>query len=159
MSDATAPDPAAPAPRRRLPLIAGAGLALVLGAAGFLAAYSGLLPFGGHAGDAHQAAPDLPAVSFVPIDPILVSIEDVSGFRHLRFRAELEVTPGAQEPVAALMPRILDVLNGFLRAVDVSELERATSLVRLRAQMLRRIQLVTGEGQVRDLLVTEFVLN
>ena len=30
---------------------------------------------------------------------------------------------------------------------------------RLRAQMLRRIQVVTGEAQVRDLLVTEFVLN
>jgi flagellar FliL protein len=29
----------------------------------------------------------------------------------------------------------------------------------MRAQLLRRIQIVTGEGRVRDLLVTEFVLN
>jgi flagellar FliL protein len=31
--------------------------------------------------------------------------------------------------------------------------------VRLRGQMLRRVQLVVGDGMVRDLLITEFVLN
>ena len=57
------------------------------------------------------------------------------------------------------MPRVLDVLNSYLRAVEVSDLEDPSALVRLRAQMLRRVQIVTGEGRVRDLLVTEFVLN
>ena len=51
------------------------------------------------------------------------------------------------------------MLNSYLRAVSINELEDPSSLIRLRAQMLRRIQIVTGEGQVRDLLVTEFVLN
>jgi len=32
-------------------------------------------------------------------------------------------------------------------------------LLRLRSQMLRRVQVVTGEGRVRDLLIMEFVLN
>jgi hypothetical protein len=31
--------------------------------------------------------------------------------------------------------------------------------VRLRAQLLRRIQMVTGQGAVRDLLVAEFVID
>ena len=57
------------------------------------------------------------------------------------------------------MPRIVDVMNGYLRALDAAELENPAALVRLRAQMLRRIQIVTGEGRVRDLLITEFVLN
>jgi flagellar FliL protein len=61
--------------------------------------------------------------------------------------------------VTHLLPRILDVLNGYLRAVELAELEDPDALVRLRAQMLRRIQIVTGQGMVRDLLVTEFVLN
>ena len=39
------------------------------------------------------------------------------------------------------------------------DIEDPAALARLRAQMLRRIQVVTGEGQVRDLLITEFVLN
>jgi flagellar FliL protein len=58
-----------------------------------------------------------------------------------------------------LMPRILDVLNTYLRAVDVRDLEQPAAIARLRAQMLRRIQVVTGEGRVRDLLITEFILN
>ncbi len=53
----------------------------------------------------------------------------------------------------------MDVLNGYLRAVDVPALEDPSSLIRLRAQMLRRVQIVTGEGRVRDLLIIEFVLN
>ena len=61
--------------------------------------------------------------------------------------------------VVLLKPRILDVMNGYLRAVEVQELADPHALVRLRSQMLRRIQIVTGEGRVRDLLVTEFVLN
>ena len=57
------------------------------------------------------------------------------------------------------MPRVLDVLNTYLRAVEVRDLEQPSSAARLRAQMLRRVQVVTGEGRVRDLLVTEFVMN
>ena len=57
------------------------------------------------------------------------------------------------------MPRIVDVLNTYLRAVEVRDLEEPAAMARLRAQMLRRVQVVTGEGRVRDLLVTEFVLN
>ena len=57
------------------------------------------------------------------------------------------------------MPRVLDTLNTYLRAVDVADLENPAALAKLRAQMLRRVQVVTGEGRVRDLLVTEFVLN
>ncbi len=39
------------------------------------------------------------------------------------------------------------------------DLENPAAIQRLRAQMLRRVQVVTGEGRVRDLLVTEFILN
>ena len=58
-----------------------------------------------------------------------------------------------------LTPRVMDVLNSYLRAVEVSDLEDPSALIGLRAQMLRRIQLVTGDGRVRDLLIMEFVLS
>ena len=58
-----------------------------------------------------------------------------------------------------LAPRILDVLNSYLRAIETASIEDPQAMARLRAQMLRRIQIVTGEGRVRDLLITEFVLN
>jgi flagellar FliL protein len=145
--------------------VIGLVLALVLGGVGFYAAYAGLLPFGSDNGEsAPEDEPDtddeaMRPVAFVAIDPIVVSLGAPGQGRHLRFRAQLEVVPGREADVAALMPRVLDVLNGYLRAVPASELEAPAALVRLRAQMLRRLQLVAGEGRIRDLLVTEFVLN
>ena len=53
----------------------------------------------------------------------------------------------------------MDVLNIYLRALDPHELQEPAALLRLRAQMLRRVQIVTGPGMVNDLLVMEFVFN
>lgn len=152
-----APDKAATT--SKLPYILGAVLALVLGGAGFYGTFVGLI-LGGE--DAHAASAEvdaLPDIAFVPIEPLIISLGAASLSRHLRFTAQLEVTAEHSAEVTLLQPRILDVLNSYLRAVDVAELEDPSALVRIRAQMLRRIQIVTGEGRVRDLLITEFVLN
>jgi flagellar FliL protein len=77
----------------------------------------------------------------------------------LRFSAQLEVAEAYKAEVELLKPRVMDVLNGYLRAVEVTDLENPSALFKLRAQMLRRVQIVTGEGRVRDLLIIEFVLN
>lgn len=145
-----------------VPVLMGVLLALALGGGAFYAVYSGMLlaPEHDQSGKVDEAAPATAGQAvFVPIDPIVVSLGSPGRGRHLRFRAELDVEPGAQDTIVGLMPRILDVLNGYLRAVPVEELERPAALVLLRAQMLRRVQLVVGDGLVRDLLVTEFVLN
>jgi flagellar FliL protein len=162
----------APSPRSKWPLLFGLLLALALGGGGFYVAHSGLLPWKAGAQPRSPAAAAVPDVAgsevmeartgapeFVPLDPMVVMLGPAAGGRHLRFRAELEVAPGSAAAVARLMPRILDVLNGYLRAVPPAELEAPAALVRLRAQLLRRIQIVAGPADVRDLLVTEFVLN
>ena len=142
----------------RLGLVLGIAGALALGGGGFFAIYSGLLPMGGGHDD-HAAAEGVPGVAFVPMEPIMVSLPRGGATRMLRFTGQLEVAPEYQAEVASLMPRVLDVLNTYLRAVEVRDLEDPAALARLRAQMLRRLQVVTGEGRVNDLLVTEFVLN
>ena len=98
-------------------------------------------------------------VTFIELDPLLISLGKFASSRHLRFQAYLEVTPAKAEEVAHLTPRILDVLNTYLRAIAESELENPASMNRIRAQMLRRVQVVVGEENIRDLLITEFVLN
>ena len=147
--------------KSKLPLLIGIVLGLALGGGGFYATWSGLL-FGGKqdgTGAMTQTVAALPDIAFVPVDPLVISLGPESRSRHLRFSAQLEVGKSHQAEVAMLMPRILDVLNGYLRAIDLRELENPSTLIRIRAQMLRRVQIVTGEGRVRDLLVTEFVLN
>lgn len=159
MSEPQLEDPP-PARKSKLPLLIGLVLALVLGGGGFYAVYAGLLFGSDHAEE--EAVPELaplPDIAFVPIAPMVISLGEGGTARHLRFTAQVEVTKPHEAEVALLMPRILDVLNGYLRAIDVHDLEDPTALIRLRAQMLRRVQIVAGEGRVRDFLVTEFVLN
>jgi flagellar FliL protein len=134
-------------------------MAVILGGAGFYATWSGLIL--GHAeepAESHAPGP-LSGIAFVPLETMVVSLGPDASSRHLRFSAQVEVVDSAVADVTLLSPRILDVLNSYLRAIDAKAIEDPSAMARLRAQMLRRIQIVTGEGRVRDLLITEFVLN
>lgn len=149
-------DIAEPMPRKsKKPLLIGVLLAVVGGGAGF-ALTSGLIPLGGgHAVETAHAAPV--GAAFVPLDPLIISL--AGSDRHLRFTAQLEVDPAQSASVAALTPRIVDVLNGYMRAVGPSDLEDPAALPLIRSHLLHRIGLVVGSGAVRDLLIMEFTLD
>lgn len=169
----------------KMPLMIGAVLMLGLGGGGFFATSSGMLD--GLLGRAEDPAKgpemagqpgteaDMAAsgedgssmlhgnptqvASFVALDPLVISLGTGRDLAHLRFSGHLEVQEGSEEIVLALMPRVLDVLNSYLRAIDPVDLAEPSKLIRYRAQMLRRIQLVIGDDRVKDLLIAEFVLN
>ncbi|MGC8201133.1 flagellar basal body-associated FliL family protein [Aliiroseovarius sp. PTFE2010] len=145
------------------PLLIGLVLALVLGGGGFFAVYSGMFLAPDSVVADGSASEDvdieLPDVAFVALDPLIINTGANGGRQHLRFQAQLEVSPVYVPEVEVMLPRIIDILNGYLRAVEIRDLQDPMSLIRLRAQMLRRIQVVVGEGRVRDLLIMEFVLN
>lgn len=157
MSDAVAIEDDAPQKKSKKPLLIGLLLALLLGGGGFYATYSGMVL--GAAAPHGEGADALPDIAFVPVEPLVISLGGAAQGRHLRFTSQIEVEAHYAADVTLLLPRILDVLNGYLRALDVTELEDPAALVRMRAQLLRRIQVVTGQGRVRDLLITEFVLD
>jgi flagellar FliL protein len=153
-------------PAGRLSLVIGLALALAGASAGYFAVRVGLLPAAStdrRDMSSSLLAPEVPSkaedVAFVEIDPVLISLPSDAGLRHLRFRAQVEVAPSHQAEVIRLMPRIVDVLNGYLRALELSDFEEPSALPRLRAQMQKRIDLVVGRDRVRDLLIMEFVLN
>lgn len=145
----------------KLPLILGVLLAILGGGGGFMAVQMGII--GGPSQEAEvqevEAAEELPDLAFVPMETLVINLPQNAQAKHLLFTAQLEVEPAYSQEVADLMPRIVDVLNGYLRAVKLEELEDPTVLIRLRAQMLRRVQVVVGEGRVKDILIMEFVLN
>lgn len=149
-----APPPKPSFLRRLVPLAA----AVVLGGAGFFATWSGLVDLprlpGDTARDAEEAAFD-----FVPIRGLSVPLGPGSQMSELRFSADIEVRAESHAEMTRMIPRFLDVLNGFLRALEPEEVEEPAALVRLRALMLRRLQVVAGGDHVRDLLITEFVLR
>ncbi len=153
--------PEDPKKRSKLPIILGIVLALVGASGGFYATWSGLILNSESKKNTAEEMPSeaRPDVAFVPIEPLVISLRAPSKSRHLRFRAQLEVPAKFQSDVEKLLPRVVDVLNSYLRALDMAALEDASALLRLRAQMLRRVQTVVGQGRINDLLIMEFVLN
>ncbi len=169
MSDAVADSVEEPVKSGKKPLILALLLALIGGGGGFYAVYSGLIlapateTEGGespdHEGTGHDAPVELPDVAFVEVDPITISLNDAQSVQFLRFRAQLEVDSQYEQDVEAMLPRVTDILNSYLRALELDDLRDPLALTRLRAQMLRRVQVVVGKNRVRDLLIMEFVLN
>lgn len=151
--------------------------AVLLGGGGFYATYSGMIL--GAKGDSeyakdgsasaddgygkseggYETASDLPDIYFIEMDPLVISLGSSATAKFLRFSGQLDVDPAYAAEIELIMPRITDALNTYLRAVSEEELAKPSSFDRLRAQMLRRIQVVTGQGKVRDLLITEFILG
>lgn len=147
----------------RLPLILGLVLGLVGAGGGFFATRLGILPFGSAPPEKSADAAETPAMTekvvFVALEPITVTLPPGSERQMLRLTAQLDVAPENEDLVRQITPRIVDILNTYLRAVQTTDLETPTALLRLRTQMLHRVQVVAGEGIVRDLLITEFILN
>lgn len=162
MSDDKASEDEEPKKKSKMPMIIGLVLALAGGGGGFYATFSGMI-LGAESDSANDedTAPEAanPDVEYVAVDPLVISLRAPSNAKHLRFRAHLEVEASAKEDVEKVLPRVIDVLNSYLRALEPGELEDSSALTRLRAQMLRRVQVVTGEGKVNDLLIMEFVLT
>ncbi|MHA1128776.1 MAG: flagellar basal body-associated FliL family protein [Alphaproteobacteria bacterium] len=177
MTDAAMPQNEETPKKGKKGLIFGVLGAVILGGAAFFVTYTGIFPSAGGdseiAADSHGAPVDdghgasdegehgdaESKVTFIALDPVVISLGKFASSRYLHFQAYLEVPSAAAEEVEHLSPRVLDVLNTYLRAISESELEDPTSMNRLRAQMLRRVQVVVGEKNVRDLLITEFILN
>ncbi|KPP83570.1 MAG: flagellar FliL protein [Rhodobacteraceae bacterium HLUCCO07] len=144
-------------------LFMGLTIGIIGAAGGFYAAYSGYIPMGSNPDigrfEARESdADDMPDVRFVPIEPIVVQLRTDGENRHLRFRAQLEVPSEFQGDVTRFLPRVADVINGYLRALDYTDIADSAALVRIRGQILRRIKTVIGEGKVNDLLIMEFAV-
>ena len=161
MADTTTISEEAPAKPSKKPLMAGIVLAVAGAGAGFYLTSSGLIlgttPTQEEMPALHKD--ESPAVVFVAMEPLTISLPRNSSSKHLRFRASFEVPKPHQSEVEAIMPRIIDVLNGYLRALEVTDIEDPAALTRLRSQMLRRAQVVAGPERINDLLIMEFVLN
>lgn len=172
MTEQTAAAPQAGANMGKRAIFLWLFLAVSGGAAGFYAVRSGVFMAGDSGPSGHtevdqaqseaafpQARGTMDAETvFVPIDPIVISMGSGAAREHLRFRADLEVNAGKAKEVERVLPRIVDVLNGYLQALELDDLQDSAALIRLRAQMLRRVNIVTGGG-VKNLLIIEFVLN
>ena len=146
----------------KLPLVIGILAFITFGGIGFIAVFSWKLLAPGHETNIDTGTdPSLNALElrFVSLEPLLVSINRTDPPRQLRLEAQLEVDPSSQRDVEAQIPRIMDAMNSYLRAVEMADLREPEALLRIRAQLLRRIQVIVGDGRVRGLLITKFLVS
>jgi len=161
MTETTEIDATPSSKRSKLPLLLGIVFLLLGAGGGFVAVSMGVLSIGtGSANDAPQTVHrDTEEAAFVALEPIIVSFQQGSGRSLLRFTAQLDVMPSAVSEVEKIKPRIVDILNGYLRALEIEDLEEPAALMKIRSQMLHRVKIVAGADLINDLLVMEFVLN
>lgn len=150
--------------KSKLPLILGLTLFLLGGGGGFFATYSGMLslPFGGGDGEVEEVdekPAELLGVSYVTLDEMVIPLSESARARYLAFQAEIEVNAEDVPAFEEIRPRIIDVFNTYLRAIEESDLEAPSAAARLRAQLLRRIRVVSAPAEPRDLLITTFILK
>ncbi|MEL6583944.1 MAG: flagellar basal body-associated FliL family protein [Pseudomonadota bacterium] len=143
-------------------LMLAAPVALLLGGGAFAVMFLDVLGLqGGESAAAVSpyAVPDTAPPVFLEIEQITLTVGAAHQPRMLRFSATLEVEEDEKSALEDVAPRIRDVLYTYLMALDPKVLESPAALVKMRAQMLRRVQLVAGPARVRDLLITEFLLS
>ncbi|PRY91562.1 flagellar basal body-associated FliL family protein [Donghicola tyrosinivorans] len=97
--------------------------------------------------------------AYVPLPMMIVPMGSVLDGRQLRFQGQVEAKPENAGKVEAMIPRLVDVFQDYLRALSVEDLDRSAALMHIRSQLLFRARLVVGEEEVSDFLIMEFVLN
>ena len=147
----------------RAPLLLAAVAALSLGCAGYLAVGQGFLPgltgasASGSAAEVASAAG--PETMFLALEPFMVTLPRTDPVRQLRLELQLELPKSAEAAVRAATPRLQATMNTYLMAVDLSDIEDPNEMLRVRMQLLRRLQVAVGEGFIHDLLITQFLIS
>lgn len=139
-------------------------LLLLGGGAGayFLGLFDG--PAEEHAAGAEGAGEDgeeKPVAVFYDLPEILVNLNS-SGKQetYLKIRIALELEDAkAQAELEPLMPRIVDNFQVFLREMRVEDLSGSAGMVRLKEELLQRINLSIQPLKVRDVLFKEMLIQ
>ena len=179
MSDAEAETDAAKpkGSKKKLVIMAAAALLVVGGGAG--AWFSGVLPrllghgeahaegaahgeshAEGHAGSAAEARPS-GAPLFMDLPEIVANLN--GGPRRtvfVKLKAKLELARADdQATLTAVMPRVLDLFQGYLREMRPEELRGTAGTYRLREELLARTNLVAPPARVVSVLFTEMLVQ
>lgn len=151
--------------RSKLPLILCVILFLAATGGGFYATFSGMISIasliGGdkaHGEDTlHMAA--FSTSSYVPVGEIIIPLGPQAKAEFLMMTAEIEIAPSDAEAFHAMLPRIRDLFNTYLQAVEARDLEQPSATMLLRDQLLRRLRVISDPMAPRDLLFTSFILK
>jgi flagellar protein FliL len=147
--------------RKLIVLAAGAiGLLLITGAVLY---FTGIADkFIGHKEAAEKAAPAaVPVAVFFDLPDLLVNLNTTgrkASFLKLSVSLELERSDDLAR-LQAVMPRIIDNFQVYLRELRVEDLRGSSGIYRLREELLTRVNTAVAPVKVRDVLFKEMLVQ
>jgi flagellar protein FliL len=149
---------------KKLLIVAAAGLVLLLGGGGaglyfFVFAAPAKTETKIAGGETIPITP--PQVAFFDVPDIIVNIQSADGNpAYLKLSTALELNTADEKPgITALMPRIVDQFQGYLRELRLDDLKGSAGVLRLKEELLRRINVAAAPYHVRDVLLKEMIVQ
>lgn len=149
------------------PLLVLAGVGAGLYFSGFLDKFlkKEEAPAGEHAAaegavDEH-GVPLMGAPSFVKIPDMIVNLSGAEGQpRYLRLAVQLELKNAADSAaIEAVMPRVVDQFQTYLRELRVKDLRGSAGIYRLQMELLSRVNAAAYPVEVKDVLFQEILIQ
>ena len=102
-----------------------------------------------------------PKVAFSDMQDILVNIQSNDGTpAYLKLGVSLELEDDAQKTaIQPLMPRITDQFQAYLRELRLDDLKGSAGVLRLKQELLRRVNVAAAPYHVRDVLLKEMIVQ
>lgn len=103
-----------------------------------------------------------PGAFFVKIPDMIVNLNNTEGQqqRYLRLSIQLEVADEADgKALEALMPRVIDQFQTYLRELRARDLRGSAGLYRLQIELLNRVNEAAAPIEVKDVLFQEILIQ
>ncbi|HKU65179.1 MAG TPA: flagellar basal body-associated FliL family protein [Rhizomicrobium sp.] len=102
-----------------------------------------------------------PKVAFSDMQDILVNIQSNDGTpAYLKLGVSLELEDEEQKAaLEPLMPRITDQFQAYLRELRLDDLKGSAGVLRLKEELLRRVNVAAAPYKVRDVLLKEMIIQ
>lgn len=155
--------PPAKSGKKKLMLIGiGAAVLLIGGGAGayFAGVFSGDTPPATADGEHAEAAPPVNPTYWSAPDLIVTLNANERKTRYLKLRTTLELaSPDDVAKLEEFTPRLIDYCQIYLRELRPDELRGSAAIVRLREELLRRVNLAVAPVAVRNLYFTDIFIE
>ena len=147
--------------KKKLAIFAGAGIGvLLLASAGLY--FTGMLDrFTHHKEAAAEAPPPKPLV-FFDLPDFLVNLNTAGNRKPNFLKLSVSLQLEKQEDtarIAAMMPRIIDNFQIYLRELRVEDLRGSDGIYRLREELLARVNAAVAPVKVTDVLFKEMLVQ
>src|SRR5580698_5852782 len=102
-----------------------------------------------------------PQIAFSDVPDILVNIQSSDGTpAYLKLSVSLEMDNDLEKAgMTALMPRLVDQFQSYLRELRIDDLKGSEGVLRLKEELLRRVNTAAAPYKVRDVLLKQMIIQ